>query len=457
MQGRSHGEPSRDGSQGGHGAPSPGKRAPTSRLSAPGTLVPPELLACAGTTLSDGGGFSYRVDHDGAFEVITAPAGFEHSVGQRITVDGRHARSWRALCAIALARAPTREKNAPAATEGPAETSGLPGVAADIGDAVATAGDALSDAVGSLIQGVTGGLADAAQFLLGGRGHASPHGSDAAAAAPAPADGAPPKPARGPIGSDLLTAAMAYYDTHRAQYVTGVVQAIGTKVGARGTTHIDDAFIDAVAAYQTDHGLAVTGIAETRTLVRMFGRDICMAANSVDPELVESCDGMRRVNPGVVVTPAIREAWSALLPFLPAGAIMTSGVRTWDKTVEILIGYVKKKAPKMIELGLTTRREVDRAIAEQDFGALHRLGNLDYDKDGDGKEDNFVIAGPGNSPHVTGYAFDVSGADISAIDAAVHRAASASDPFGALFQKTIPERGNNCVHVELKGAHIVKE
>jgi hypothetical protein len=244
-----------------------------------------------------------------------------------------------------------------------------------------------------------------------------------------------------------MTKAIAYYKANAHRFPSGVITAIAGKLGLSNTTEIDQPMMDAIAGYQEAHGLSpVDGQAGKDTLTEMFGRDIRMADDAADESMQRSSDGMTRVFSGVTVTEPIQAAWAILLPLLPESVYMTSGLRTWEKTVEILVGLVQKKAPRMIEKGLTTQEEIDTAIAQQDFGTLHRLGNLDYD----GKE--WAVAGPGNSPHVTGYAFDISGADIGAMDAIVHKTAADNPEFGKMFKGTIPETGNNCVHIDLVGS-----
>ena len=259
--------------------------------------------------------------------------------------------------------------------------------------------------------------------------------------------------ARGDSGVHLTaaqsTTALQYYEKERARHVEGVIKAIQTKVGAPVTGQVDAAFADAVAGYQAGKGLEADGMAGEGTLVAMFGMDIRMRADSVDPALVRSSDGMDRVNSSVTVTPAIIDAWTRLLPNLPAAARMTSGVRSWEKTVQLMVSYVKKKQPKMVELGLATAEQIDNAIANADFGTLYQLANEDYDTNGDGKDEDFVVAAVGNSPHITGLAFDMSGGSLSAIKAAIDKT-KAEDPNFKL-KKIIVESGNNCVHTEVTG------
>jgi hypothetical protein len=405
----------------------PGKRTGTDALS-PGRrlALSPALVTRVGATLSDGAGFSYLLDADGGFVVTMAPPAHARAVGRRITPDGRFAGAWRALTSMLV---PAAEVHAGGDEPSPAPGPGaMPDVHGDDGAA-------------------SGGLADGAEAIL----LPTNETPEIAMTTKAPSGSGPT------LDPVRLERALCFYAEHRSQYVPGVIRAIGTKIGLPSAVEVDAAFVERIASYQTAHGLRGDGIANAQTMVSMFGRDIRMAANAVDPEQMESSDGMARVNDSVVVTPAIREAWALLLPFLPKTARMTSGVRTWEKTVALLIGYVQKKSTRMIALGLTTRAEIDHAIAAQDYGTLHRLGNLDYDTDGDGDVESFVVAGPGNSPHVTGFAFDVAGADLGAIDQAIKHACTADPTFGAMFQKTIVETGNRCVHVELKGAHIIKK
>lgn len=306
--------------------------------------------------------------------------------------------------------------------------------------------------------GYTGG-AEAAQATRLARALGQEQGTAASQASSAQGEAAtsatPGAPIAPPVAGAHLTEAgcaeaLAYYSENRNRYVSGVIMAIERKVGLPDSGQVTAAFCDGVAGYQSTRGLPADGKAGKGTLERMFGVDIRMGEGAVDPALVSTADGLARINSGVELTPAILDGWTHVLPYLPEGAVMTSGVRTWEKTVQILVKYVLKKEDDMVRLGLTTHEEVKTAIDGADFGTLKRLANLDYDKNGDGAVEKYVVAGPGASPHITGLAFDLSGASLTAIDGAVRKAAAEIPAFTAKFKGTIVETGNNCVHVDLQ-------
>ena len=63
---------------------------------------------------------------------------------------------------------------------------------------------------------------------------------------------------------------------------------------------------------------------------------------------------------------------------------------------------------------------------------------------------DMVIGRVGSSPHRTGLAFDLSGAPLSQIEAAVRRCAR-EKPAEFHFSRLIYESANNCIHVEVTG------
>lgn len=127
----------------------------------------------------------------------------------------------------------------------------------------------------------------------------------------------------------------------------------------------------------------------------------------------------------VVLTQSIESAFDVLLPFLPGTVVMTSGYRS-DADQERVINelYAKHKGDPLV---VNTEARRQWLI----------------------KTEGLKIARVGSSPHRTGLAFDLSGADIDSINMAVekcHKEKGDSFP----LQSTIVEKKQNCLHVNLK-------
>jgi hypothetical protein len=459
----------------------PGKRTLTSQLEpvpparTASASVPPQVLARAGDVF-DHFSYQYRITSTGGFTMLRSPDG--KGIGLTFAHDNERAAAWKVLAdhivdeaaraapPAAPATAPAPEAPAPS-TEAPSDEGwSLGGVVGAIGDGLAAVGDAITGAITGAVDGGLGIIEDAIDAVTGGEPAIAP-GTPGEATPVETAPVAPPA-AGVNLTAEQVGAAIAFYRDNARAYPPGVINAIATELGLRSaapTDHAssdavaDAAFVDAVAGYQLDKKQEANGIAGEPTMKSMFGRSITCRTDAVDQSKVTGADGTARVASGVTLTADIKAAWALLEPHLPATAYMSSGVRTWDKTVEILLDYIKSKAPKMIELGLTTQAEIDKAIADQDYAKLHKLGNQDYDTNGDGKIENFAIAAPGSSDHITGLAFDIASTDpdretrashVPLHDAAVKKVVAEVPAFAAVFEKTIPETGNRCVHVDLK-------
>lgn len=132
-----------------------------------------------------------------------------------------------------------------------------------------------------------------------------------------------------------------------------------------------------------------------------------------------------RIWSSVVLTQAIESAFDVLLPYLPGSVVMTSGYRT-DADQERIINeyYAKHQGDPMI-----VNVEQRRLWLKEKKG--------------------LIIAKVGSSPHRTGLAFDLSGANIDSINVAVDKCAKEKgDSFP--LQSTIIEKKQNCLHVNLK-------
>ncbi|MBL8623201.1 MAG: DUF4157 domain-containing protein [Myxococcales bacterium] len=449
--------------------------APAATAAAAG--APPEVLARVGAEFlhedDRGADRHYRVLAGGDFELIASANGRGLGVRFAPTSASEPARTaWATLAAYVVAHVAAIPPTIAAAAATPVEVPAAPAAAPVdgtwsigglLGDAAAAVGGAVDGALAlgrTLLDGA-GAVVDAA--LAAALGPAPADEPAAPAAAPVDAPAAAPPTAGEHLSAEQVSAALAFYRERPVEYPPGVVNAIAKELGRRSAepsdhtgepdAAMDVALVDAVAAYQLTRELPPTGIADVATMKAMFGRDIRCRADAVDPSRVTGSSGLARVAASVQTTPEIREAWALLEPRLPATAYMSSGVRTWDKTVDILIDYVLEKAPRMIELGLTSQADVDAAIAGQDYATLKDLGNLDFD----GK--NYAVAGPGESDHITGMAFDIASNDadrqtrsehVPVHDAAVKQVVADDPAFAAMFERTIPETGNRCVHVDLK-------
>ena len=148
------------------------------------------------------------------------------------------------------------------------------------------------------------------------------------------------------------------------------------------------------------------------------------ARRMAGPQVVPNAGTLPNIDSDVKLTPPIIAAYGILQPYLPAGARMTSGLRTDDDQARVINNYfVQKGGPPTI---------VD---VEQRRQWLIQKG--------------MVIAAVGSSPHRTGLAFDLSGAPLDAIQAAVTQCHNEHPEF--LFKDTILEHANSCLHVDLTG------
>jgi hypothetical protein len=132
-----------------------------------------------------------------------------------------------------------------------------------------------------------------------------------------------------------------------------------------------------------------------------------------------------RIWTSVVLTRAIESAFDVLLPYLPASVVMTSGYRSDADQERIINEYYVSKGGDREVTDVEQRRQ----------WLIRKKG--------------MKIARVGSSPHRTGLAFDLSGAGLGAIDAAVALCAKEKgDDFP--LHSTIVEKNQNCLHVNLK-------
>ena len=127
----------------------------------------------------------------------------------------------------------------------------------------------------------------------------------------------------------------------------------------------------------------------------------------------------------VVLTHAIEDAFLVLLPYLPQGTVMTSGYRSDEDQKRVINDYYTQHKGNPLVTDVEKRRLW--------------LQN----------EEGLIIAQVGKSPHRTGLAFDLSGGKLDDIKAAVSRCVSEQGSRFPLL-KTIVERKQNCLHINLK-------
>ncbi len=132
-----------------------------------------------------------------------------------------------------------------------------------------------------------------------------------------------------------------------------------------------------------------------------------------------------KVRSSVVLTTSIEFAFDVLQPALPVGAVMTSGYRSDADQARVINDYFAKHDGPSAIVEVEERRQWLR------------------------QEKGLIIARVGGSPHRTGLAFDLSGADLDSMNAVVERCANTNETRFPLLS-TIVERNQNCLHVNLK-------
>ncbi|NUN13006.1 MAG: peptidoglycan-binding protein [Myxococcales bacterium] len=143
------------------------------------------------------------------------------------------------------------------------------------------------------------------------------------------------------------------------------------------------------------------------------------------PESVTTPGDLSRVRSGVKLTPALVAGIRTVSPYLPSPTVVTSGLRSDEDQAALIHRYFQQKG------GPATIKDVE---ARRQW----LLGK------------GMKIARVGSSLHRTGLAFDLSGGSLSAIQSGVLKCAK--EKTGEFkFSRTIFERANNCVHVELTG------
>jgi hypothetical protein len=123
-------------------------------------------------------------------------------------------------------------------------------------------------------------------------------------------------------------------------------------------------------------------------------------------------------------------SFTMLQEYLPTGTRMTSGYRSPQKQLDLILRMARAK-------GIPTP---DHASIEDESSWRPALSGL--------RAKGFIIASPTNTPHATEEdVFDLAGADIDAIQDGLHKAEKAGL---VKFHRILFERQNNAVHVEIE-------
>ena len=143
-----------------------------------------------------------------------------------------------------------------------------------------------------------------------------------------------------------------------------------------------------------------------------------------DTKVQANAGDLPRIMPGVKLTEAIIANYRVLVPYLPQSCYMTSGLRTDEDQANLIHRYYHSHGGP----GAVQDAEQQREWLSSHYG--------------------MIIARVGSSPHRTGHAFDLSGAPLGEILAAVNRC-KREKPTEFHLVDTIFERANNCLHVDI--------
>jgi DNA ligase D-like protein (predicted 3'-phosphoesterase) len=148
------------------------------------------------------------------------------------------------------------------------------------------------------------------------------------------------------------------------------------------------------------------------------------------PNIGMKSDRDSSIMPKVKLNDVILAAWKSLKPHLPKGAKMTSGARTYNDQVRIIGNYWNKSGLNKKHPEVTDPYERSKILIK-----------------------NKWIVGPpttkAKNVHLTGRAFDISGADLNEIAAAARKVSN--DPnIPVSFSQIKIEQKNNAVHIGIK-------
>lgn len=156
-----------------------------------------------------------------------------------------------------------------------------------------------------------------------------------------------------------------------------------------------------------------------------------------------------RIAPGAKTTDLLNAAWKTFAPFLPKGAVLTSGFRSASGQLKTLNNYYRRATGRNLPDHL--RDESPEAI-RKNFRQLRQISRM--------LDRNYnIVVGPPVPPemykakygHGRGNAMDISGADLDAIARAV-RFVSRHPDLPVKIKGLLIERNNNAVHVNVERA-----
>jgi D-alanyl-D-alanine carboxypeptidase/Putative peptidoglycan binding domain len=437
--------------------------------------VPPEVLARIGAEFLHADDTSavrsYRITPGGGFLLIAASDGT--GVGKlEFRNDNKYKDAWTTLAAyVAKNHAvipPTTAEPAPAPgapeeAAPPADPSAFEQVTGAIGDGLAAVGDTLAGAVESgltLIGGGVQAITDAIAGFIGVAPTAPATGETPAApetgVTPEPGTGhtpAPDAPARQPT-TTMMVESVGTGGANQIEDVT-LVQHQLSQLGytCTATGSLDDATVRAIGQYQAArvaHGgaLSTNLVAQVDGLISkggateksLFGntpmRFTPMQPGSVKPNQKES-ESAGATGEARTHWDNILAVWSAVSPYLPAASHLTSGYRSYDDQVRVIEDFFIDDYKAAI-IAAHGQAEWQALVGKTDDASVST--KLDWVR-ACGQD----VARPGSSPHQSGHAIDVGGADDTGQIHALLRYHVDVDK--SKVTKVLHEK-NGCVHFE---------
>jgi hypothetical protein len=179
--------------------------------------------------------------------------------------------------------------------------------------------------------------------------------------------------------------------------------------------------------------------------------DVNKALRNFDPSKID-CDDLKpftSINSGVRISETVAACMKYVIPFLPKGSVITSGVRKTEDQENIIRGYAGKEKKKHGSFPVSEEEMKTPAGLEKARVELWRRNFLIGQVRGDDYPTGDLPRAPDAfyPGHAGGKAFDISGAPLDAIDAAVRSIAAAAPGF--VMTHSLIERANNCVHVQV--------
>lgn len=161
---------------------------------------------------------------------------------------------------------------------------------------------------------------------------------------------------------------------------------------------------------------------------KYFGRPISIKQNSSGIKVAPK-ENTLGIVPGVKVNDLILAAWLSLKPFLPQGAVMTSGLRTPEDQTRIINNYWARSGLEHRYPGVSDPTERSQFLIQN----------------------GWTVESPSSSPHLRGNSFDISGADLNEIAEAAKKVSN-SPNIPIDFSQILVEDKNNAVHISITNA-----